>query len=502
MANVNQLNSIRNHLSAHFIQIADLDLDIAPYNQGTGWQAIGSGSNPFTGSFDGAGFSIGSLYINNPTADYQALFGYTRNASIQGITLDDVMVNGKDYCAALVASAENSQITECHVSGSINGAANSGGLVGSLEMMSSLSNSSAEINLSGTNAIGGLCGYLKGSSLVSGSVARGAVSGGTAAGGLVGILADSEISDCYSRAAVSGTRYIGGLLGINDLDGQVNRCYSTGLVSGNQNTGGLIGRSILAHTTDSYWDTQTSGQASSAGGEARNTEQMLPPYEGNTYAAWDFASIWNAHPTYNDGYPYLEWEYVVPTAVALLVYNKNNLNAYDTGFINVLNTITTDYEMIDIAEISSGQKNLSTYRVVISNFMGFGTTAATAFNSIAAQLETATQAGTEFIVGSESVAIPVVLGLANGTMNGNWGPALNDTRAISNIAHIDAISQGVNPIPNYQSYLGQNGNMLANYFGAGVFWKVMTSFYGNFYTQSSYNSFPIFRLTPYGVALT
>jgi len=188
-----------------------------------------------------------------------------------------------------------------------------------------------------------------------------------------------------------------------------------------------------------------------------------------------------------------EIELLEPSDLALLVMDKDSLNAYDTGFINVLNTITTDYEMIDIADISSAQENLSDYSVVISNFMGYGAAAPTAFESIAQELSDATGAGTEFIVGSESVAIPVVLGLSSGGMNGSWGPALNNTRAISELAVFDAITQGVNPIPNYQSYLGQDGSMLADYFDEGVFWKVMSGSIGDYYRMTSYSQFPLFR---------
>jgi hypothetical protein len=169
------------------------------------------------------------------------------------------------------------------------------------------------------------------------------------------------------------------------------------------------------------------------------------------------------------------------------------INAYDSGFINVFNTITTDYEMIDIDEISSGQKNLNNYAVVISNFMGYGTTAATAFNSIAAQLEAATQAGTEFIVGSVIVALPVARGLVNGAMSSGFYPALNNTQALTSKVTDHPLTQSVNLIPNYQDYLSQDGNMLSSFFGEGVFWKVMSGSIGTYYTDSSDIYSPVHR---------
>ena len=66
---VDQLNSVRNYLGTehsnkHFKLDADLKLDVAPYNSGTGWEPIGTQDNPFTGRFDGNGHTISNLFIN------------------------------------------------------------------------------------------------------------------------------------------------------------------------------------------------------------------------------------------------------------------------------------------------------------------------------------------------------------------------------------------------------------------------------------------------------
>lgn len=71
------LNNVRNNLSSHFKLTANVDLNVAPYNTGTGWTPIGDHTAPFTGSLDGNNFSVQNLYISSPTFNEQGLFGAT-----------------------------------------------------------------------------------------------------------------------------------------------------------------------------------------------------------------------------------------------------------------------------------------------------------------------------------------------------------------------------------------------------------------------------------------
>ena len=58
--------------------------------------------------------------------------------------------------------------------------------------------------------------------------------------------------------------------------------------------------------TKSYWDKETSGQTTSAGGEGRTTQEMTSvPRPENTYVDWNFDTIWDQV----DGkYPWLRGE--------------------------------------------------------------------------------------------------------------------------------------------------------------------------------------------------
>ena len=67
---------------------------------------------------------------------------------------------------------------------------------------------------------------------------------------------------------------VGGLIGEADSD-TINASYSVGPVTGGSGAtlGGLIGTGSST-VTNSYWDTQTSGQATSAGGIGKTTAQL------------------------------------------------------------------------------------------------------------------------------------------------------------------------------------------------------------------------------------
>lgn len=139
------------------------------------------------------------------------------------------------------------------------------------------------------------------------------------AGGISGTNeTNGNISNCYSIGTVAGRIYTGGLLGRND--GIVMKCYSTGLVTDNYDDeisigfGGLIGDSNDMSTAFlSFWDTQTSGMTTSAGGTGKTTAQMQ---EKATYDNWGKCSgeiNWTIYQgeepeDANKDYPRLLWE--------------------------------------------------------------------------------------------------------------------------------------------------------------------------------------------------
>ena len=106
------VNSGRKTYEGRIVSLgADIDLSAV-----TNFTPIGTEQYPFFGEFNGRGHTISGLTVTASTADgvYKSdgLFGYVQNAYIHNVVLDQPVVKGRWYAAALVGSAWGS----CHVS--------------------------------------------------------------------------------------------------------------------------------------------------------------------------------------------------------------------------------------------------------------------------------------------------------------------------------------------------------------------------------------------------
>jgi hypothetical protein len=144
-------------------------------------------------------------------------------------------------------------------------------------------------------------------------VVNATVTGSHSVGGLLGSNA-ATVSNCYCSGKVTGDEYVGGLVGLIIVNGVVMDSYSTDNVIGNLQVGGLVGRST-GIVSNSFWDIETSGQASSADGTGKTTAEMKDII---TFldAGWNIiavalnqtnpAYIWNIVD--NVTYPFLSWQ--------------------------------------------------------------------------------------------------------------------------------------------------------------------------------------------------
>jgi len=297
------LHAVRNNLGGDYIMMNDLDSTTAGYvelasetaNGGRGWEPIGTpdetSDDQFIGSFNGQGYEIKDLFINRPDENYVGLFthiSWTRYIDNVGVVENVRVVNadvtGFAQVGVLVGHNEG-LVNNSYSSGSVTGDSRVGGLVGWNQ--ATLSNSYSSCTVTGDSSVGGLVGdnwYYR------------------------GILSNS-----YSTGSVTGSSQVGGLVGVN-FYGNVTHSYSTGSVTGSSQVGGLVGYN-KATVSNSFWDTETSGQATSDGGTAKTTTEMqdIATFSG---AAWDICAVTsggtNPTPTWNivDGqiYPFLSWQ--------------------------------------------------------------------------------------------------------------------------------------------------------------------------------------------------
>ena len=268
----------------------------------TEWTPMGvSTSAAYTGTFDGAGHTIQGLYCNS-NSQAPGLFGYIDGATIQGVRVTGYFnADSAENSGCIVALAQNSRITGCVSTASINGHHNfqssTGGIVGIADSSTQVSDC---INYGtvkcitskyyATNA-GGIVGWLTGSSNITNCSNFGTViglvngsstpNGGSTppiyVGGIVGTTNPGSISDCYNAGAVrineqsssSSTQGAGGIAGYAGNDAQhpvqISNCYNVGSVTAanaNAMLGGIVGWSGYDSVaiTNCYYLTGTAGQ--------------------------------------------------------------------------------------------------------------------------------------------------------------------------------------------------------------------------------------------------
>lgn len=192
-----QLNAVRDYPDACFIMMNDIDMTEATseggvyWNDGEGWEPIGDYTTPFTGVFDGCGYKIINLYINNPSSSYIGLFG-GNVGSITRLGMINCQITADDeyeeiYVGSIAGINNGGEISECYCTGRITAYcyhAEVGGIAGSLGRVAKCYNTSA-ISANGYYAnVGGIIGsygiinecYNLGSITISGQFV-GAISG-------------------------------------------------------------------------------------------------------------------------------------------------------------------------------------------------------------------------------------------------------------------------------------------------------------------------------------
>ena len=257
-----------------------------------------------TADVDGYSFVGGLVGWNNTTAIIDNCYSegnVSSNGPVGGL------VGTNQYDSVIQNSHSTGGVISYGSSGC--GSANSGGLLGLNQMNSVVINCFSSSIVTGTQNVGGLVGDNMNESTISMSYSSGVVTGSSFyVGGLVGNNSISVIDNCYSTATTDGFWRVGGLAGSSVGPGSlITNSYSTGIVTGTYSPGGLVGYVSGGDVINSYWDTETSGQSTSYGGEGRTTSEMTYPYSGNTYVNWDFSETWSedTEGSINNGYPFL-----------------------------------------------------------------------------------------------------------------------------------------------------------------------------------------------------
>ena len=363
---LNAIGTDANVLDKHFKLVADIDLaELQPENFniiGTGVDNftgdfdgndhqilnlhIDSNETDFVGLF---GYVYGgkenhgvrNLTLVNPDVNagngghVGSLIGLLSYGSVKNCRVQNASVTAGDMVGGLVgritgSTSHGNGIFQCHVSGRVSGGGYTGGLSGLVSNVD-VQRCSAQGIISGASIVGGLAGLCSAQQVYQSWTHCDVRNAGVSSGGLIGIQSSGKVVECYSLGSVYGYWKVGGLIGSADSSAYVNYCYSNSSVTGDELTGGLIGNSgmrkgRILHCYSSgvvdansrsggfvgngysdgaetcFWDVNTSGWTTSAGGTAKTTAQMQ---QAVTFLPWACEGLWKI----DDGHDYPRFIY-------------------------------------------------------------------------------------------------------------------------------------------------------------------------------------------------
>lgn len=183
----------------------------------SGMNPIGSETQPYTGIFDGGGYTIRGVYRDNREA-------------LNSLYSDAV------YPAGLFGWLKGATVKNLTVTGYVGGRACVGGIAGHADAGTTILNCRNECIVVSVDRFsgeygpaqyaGGIVGYNEGK--VTACCNTGTVTGADSVGGIAGGPAGT-VSDSYNVGAVTGDSHVGGIAGSG---GTVSYCYNVGTVTG------------------------------------------------------------------------------------------------------------------------------------------------------------------------------------------------------------------------------------------------------------------------------
>ena len=186
-----------NYNNKYYKLTANIDLSAygANFNNGKGWIPIGISNNDFKGFFDGNGYTVSNLYINDRNCNNAGLFGKivsSSTAKVQNLGIIDINIKA-GICVGGIAGTLIGCVTNCYATGKIDGDREVGGIAGYV-IGNSITNCYATVAVSGSNA-GGVAGRLDNSILIN-CYSTGEIGGGNNVGGIAGAIITSELKNC------------------------------------------------------------------------------------------------------------------------------------------------------------------------------------------------------------------------------------------------------------------------------------------------------------------
>jgi hypothetical protein len=298
--------------TAHYFLANDIDLENEAY-------MIGSSSYPFSGNLNGNNKTLSNISISVSSGNYVGLFGKIESTSTTALSVQTriydlnvilgtvgILAPNSYYVGGLTGylqatSGSSTGLENVHVTGTggVSGYQYVGGLIGYAYSYPTVTRAHSAIAVTGSGPssqsfTGGFVGKMDSYASISRSYSSGAVAGLQYVGGFAGwITNNSSVSHAYASGSVTSTAstaYLGGFASLGDGSYSASYLYAKGAITGTTTTwvGGLFGAG--ATCTSCFWDTQTTGKATSAAGTGKTTAEMQT---ATTMSAWPGAPIWN-----------------------------------------------------------------------------------------------------------------------------------------------------------------------------------------------------------------
>ncbi|RQP15102.1 MAG: T9SS C-terminal target domain-containing protein [Chryseobacterium sp.] len=292
------------------------------------WMPIGYNiAKPFSGNFDGKGFTVSNVIAIRADGDFLGLFGQYYKGALKNLNIDKAIIEGRDTLGALVGQlSTDASIDNCHVKNvqvlasqgaGMTSGYNAGGLAGAAITNSTISNSSAQGTVNGFAQVGGFIGSPWDKVTIKQCSFVGTVNGANLAGGFVGFSTfafgpnkEVVIEDSYARATVNGEDRIGGFYGYLQ-SGIVRNSYSAAVVDGQSNVGAFAGAVAGAQLQNLYFDSTKSDLPAVGTFEGppsdviqgRSTAEMKTDAFVAALNAGRAPAVWMRSAAVNDGYP-------------------------------------------------------------------------------------------------------------------------------------------------------------------------------------------------------
>ena len=320
------------------------------------WTPIGSSKNKYNGTFDGQGYTISGLNVNETGSNEAGLFGDTAQSNtspvIKNLTIaDSSFVTARGYAGG-VAGYGGGVFENCHTEASVTvqGGKYAGGIIGSYKGTGitaelSMIQCSNRATVKAVNGFGGFAGGLIGQAehplKLENSFNAGVVSSKPSGqtpvvGGLVGkVSCATTLVNVYNvgDVSVSGGANVAGLVGNSVKALTITNAYQHGTVTaGSESTGAAIvadtqsGATLKnVYKTSDLADYVTKGGTASVTGTATvKTEDELK--ELATLLGGEFVNDLAGDAAVNNGFPVLRWQNAAAAAADTLTVTANGAN--------------------------------------------------------------------------------------------------------------------------------------------------------------------------------